>query len=118
MADDDVTVWFNPRCSKCRTARDMLAEEGVACSLYEYLEEGPSRAEIERILGLLGNDDPRAMMRTSEALYTDLKLADADRDTLLDAMASNPILIERPIVIKGGRAVVARPPEKLRELLG
>lgn len=96
----------------------MLAEDGVTCSLYEYLEEGPSRAEIERVLGLLGTDDPRAMMRTTERLYAELKLDGADRDALLDAMASHPILIERPIVIKGGRAVVARPPEKLRELLG
>lgn len=114
----DVTVWFNPKCSKCRTARDLLAADGVACDLYEYLEEGPDRDDIERVLGLLGTDDPREMMRTGETLYRELGLADAGRDKLLDAMAANPILIERPIVIVGDRAVVARPPEKLHELLG
>ena len=68
-------------------------------------------------MGLLGIDDPRAMMRTGEAMYKELELADADRDALLDAMTKHPILIERPIVIRGDRAVIARPPEKLLELL-
>lgn len=114
----DVTVWFNPRCSKCRQAKDLLEGEGVACSLYEYLDEGPARDDIERVLALLGTDDPRAMMRTGEEVYRELGLATADRDGLLDAMAAHPILIERPIVIRGDRAVIARPPEKLHELLG
>lgn len=83
-----------------------------------YLDDTPTRDEIERVLGLLGTGDPRAMMRTGEAIYKELGLAGADRDALLDAMAAHPILIERPIVIKGDRAVVARPPEKLLELLG
>lgn len=82
-----------------------------------YLEDTPSRAELERVLKLLGSDDPRTMMRTGEPVYTELKLADADRDTLLDAMADHPILIERPIVIRGDRALIARPPERLLELL-
>ena len=66
---------------------------------------------------MLGTDDPRAIVRTGEAVYKELNLGDADRDVLLDAMVANPILIERPIVIRGGRAVVARPPEKLLDLL-
>jgi arsenate reductase len=113
----DVTVWFNPSCSKCRGARDLMAEAGVACELVHYLEEGPDRDEIERVLGLLGTDDPRAMMRTGEPVYKELGLATADRDALLDAMAAHAILIERPIVIREGRAIMARPPEKLLELL-
>jgi arsenate reductase len=56
-------------------------------------------------------------MRTGEAVYKELNLADADRDALLDAMVANPILIERPIVIRGERAVVGRPPEKVLDLL-
>ena len=114
---DDVTVWFNPGCSKCRGARDLLAEQGVDAEFYRYLDERPSREELERVLTLLGTDDPRAIVRSGEAVYKELNLDDADRDILLDAMVANPILIERPIVIRGDKAVVARPPEKLLDLL-
>lgn len=115
-ASEDVCVWFNPRCSKCRGAKEILEADGVDADYLHYLDESPGREEIERVLGLLGEDDPRAMMRTGEDVYRQLGLADADRDRLLDAMAEHPILIERPIVIKGGRAVIGRPPERLREL--
>jgi len=117
MPDDDVTVFFNPSCSKCRGARDILAEHGVDAHYVRYLEDTPSRAELERVMGLLGIDDPRAMMRTGEPVYAELGLKDASRDALLDAMVAHPILIERPIVIRGDRAVIARPPEKLLDLL-
>ena len=70
------------------------------------------------MLGKLGTDDPRDIVRTKESVYRELGLADADRDQLLDAMAANPVLIERPIVIRGDRAVVARPPDRVLELLG
>lgn len=113
----DVTIWHNPRCSKSRGALALLAERGVDLREYRYLDERPGRDEIERVLGLLGTDDPRAIVRTGEDAYRELGLAAADRDALLDAMAANPILIERPIVIRGERAVVGRPPEKVLELL-
>ena len=106
----DVSVWFNPACSNCRTTQGILAERGVDAELFEYLTEKPSRADIERVMGLLGTDDPRTIVRSKESVYRELGLADADRDQLLDAMAANPVLIERPIVIRGDRAVVARPP--------
>jgi arsenate reductase len=115
--NDDVTVFFNPSCSKCRIARDLLDERGVDAHYVRYLEESPSRDELVRVMGLLGIDDPRAMMRTGESVYRELGLAGADRDALLDAMVEHPILIERPIVIRGDRAVIARPPEKLLDLL-
>ena len=89
----------------------------MACELVRYLDDTPSRAELERVLVLLGTDDPRAMMRTGESVYKEQNLAAADRDALLDAMVAHPILIERPIVIRGDRAVIARPPEKLLDLL-
>ena len=114
---EDVCVWFNPSCSKCRGTKEILEERGVDAQYFEYLDEHPGRAEIERVLGLLGEDDPRAMMRTGESIYKELGLADADRDRLLDAMAEHPILIERPIVIRGDRAVIGRPPERVEELL-
>ena len=110
-------VWFNARCSKCRTTQGILEEKGVDANYVHYLEQTPSRAEVERVMGLLGIDDPRQMMRTGEDVYKELGLADADRDRLLDAMVENPILIERPIVIHGDKAVIARPPEKVLEIL-
>ena len=117
MSDDPTTVWFNPSCSKCRGARDLLGERGVEADYVHYLQDAPDRAELERVMGLLGIDDPRGMMRTGEPVYTELGLAAADRDALLDAMVAHPILIERPIVIRGDRAVIGRPPERLLELL-
>src|SRR5687768_13215303 len=104
---EETTVWFNPSCSKCRGARDLLDERGVDASYVRYLDDAPTRDELERVLGLLGFDDPREMMRTGETVYRDLGLASVDdRHALLDAMVANPILIERPIVIRGDRAVI------------
>jgi arsenate reductase len=128
MSDDkDLTVWFNPHCSKCRTVQGILAERGIDANYVRYLEQTPSRADLEAVLAKLGTDDPRAIMRTGTVVsgdtpeppgvYTELGLAGADRDALLDAMVANPILIERPIVIRGDRAVVARPPENVLDLL-
>ena len=113
----DLTVWFNPDCSKCRTAHGLLRERGVDADYVRYLDDAPTRADLERVLALLGTDDPRAITRTGEAVYAELGLAGADRDTLLDALAAHPILIERPIAIRGDRAVVARPPDRVLELL-
>lgn len=110
-------VFFNPACSKCREVRAILDQRGVTASYREYLVESPSREEIVKVMALLGIDDPRKMMRTTDALFTELGLASADRDALLDAIVANPRLIERPIVIIGSRAVIARPPERVLEIL-
>ena len=117
MSDEVCSVLFNPRCSKCRHARDLLDQQGVEADLVHYLQDTPSREELVRIYGLLGLDDPRGMMRKGEPEYRELGLAEADHDALFDAMVAHPILIERPIVVRGDRAVVARPPERLLELL-
>lgn len=113
----DVRIWFNPRCSKCRGADELLRERGIDPEVVRYLDDPPTRPELERVLSLLGTDDPRDMMRTKEPVYGELGLDGADRDQLLDAMVEHPILIERPIVIRDDHAVIARPPERLLELL-
>jgi arsenate reductase len=113
---DDVLVYFNPNCSKCRGARDLLDEQGVEADYFRYLDEAPTHEELERVMGMLGIDDPRKMMRTGEAVYKEQGLASAEREELLEAMTKHPMLIERPIVIRGNRAVIARPPEKLLDL--
>jgi arsenate reductase len=115
--DDGLCVLFNPGCSKCRGTRDLLDERGVAASYREYLVDNPDRAELERLTYLLGIDDPRDMMRRGEPLYAELELDGAPRDELFDAIVDHPILLERPIVILGDRAVIARPPERALELL-
>ena len=115
----DTTVYFNPHCSKCRTTQGILVERGIDAEYVRYLDRAPSRDELERIMQLLGIDDPRGMMRTGEPAYKELGLGapDVDRHRLLDAMTTHPILIERPIVIRGDRAVIGRPPERVLELL-
>ncbi|HEY0399633.1 MAG TPA: arsenate reductase (glutaredoxin) [Acidimicrobiia bacterium] len=117
MSDEAVTVWFNPACSKCRTVQGILAERGVDADYVRYLDQAPGRADIDAVLTRLGTDDPRSIIRTGEAVYRELGLAGADREALLDAMVAHPVLIERPIVIRGDRAVVGRPPENVLDLL-
>jgi len=112
----DVTVFFNPKCGTCRTAWSILEEKGIDAEQYRYLDSGPDRVEIERVMGLLGITDPREMMRAKEAVYQELGLETADRDALIDAMVQHPILIERPIIIRGDRAVIARPADRALEL--
>jgi arsenate reductase (glutaredoxin) len=118
VSDDDVRVFFNPRCSKCRTVKGILEERGIEPDYVRYLEQAPTREELERVLELLGTKDPRDMMRRGEELYRSLDLDRADREQLLDAMVTHPILIERPIIIHGGRAVIGRPPERALDLFG
>jgi arsenate reductase len=113
----DTSVYFNPACSKCRTAQGILADKGVDATFVRYLDTPPTVEELRTLMGLLGIDDPRHMMRTGERIYAELGLGDAAPEQLLDAVVAHPILLERPIVIHGGRAVIARPPERLLEIL-
>jgi arsenate reductase len=117
VAEEGVVVWYNPRCSKCQGADELLAAYGVPAQRVLYLDDPPPRTEIVRVLALLGTTDARVMIRTGEPRYLELGLADASAAELVDAMAAYPELIERPIVIRADRAVVARPPELLLSLL-
>ncbi|HEX7132284.1 MAG TPA: arsenate reductase (glutaredoxin), partial [Iamia sp.] len=105
------TIWHNARCSKSRQAKALLEEMGVEADVREYLKEPPTRAELIALLAALGLDDPRAIVRTGEDAYKQLGLADATADELIDAIVDNPILLERPIVVRNGSAVIGRPPE-------
>lgn len=111
-------VYFNPSCSKCRTVQAILVERGVDADYVRYLDQAPTRESLVEVMGLLGIDDPRLMMRTGEPAYSELGLVSAGPDQLLEAMVSDPVLIERPIVVHDGRAVIARPAEKVLELFG
>ena len=113
----DVSVYFNPSCSNCQTTEGILRERGIDADYVRYLDNAPTRDDLEEVLRKLGTDDPREIIRTKEQEYDELGLDGADRDALIDAMAKHPILIQRPIVIVGDKAVVARPPERLLALL-
>jgi len=117
MAEADVVVWYNPRCSKCRGAEHLLAAYGVPAQRVFYLDNPPAQSEITRVLALLGTDDPRALVRTGESRYRELGLATASAEELIEAMTRYPELIQRPVVIWADRAVIARPPELLLPLL-
>ena len=113
---DKYTILHNPRCSKSRQTLAILEEKGAETEVVKYLEETPSIEEIKAILKKL-NISARELMRTKEDEYKTLGLKDeTDEEKLIEAMAEHPKLIERPIVIKGDRAVLGRPPEKVLEL--
>jgi len=110
-------IYVNPSCSKCRTALSLLAEHGVDAQEVRYLDEPPTVTALEQLMRLLGIEDPRLMMRTGEPVYAELGLGERGRDELLEAITQHPILLERPIFVVGNRAVIARPPERVLELL-
>ena len=114
----DVVMYYNQACSKCRTAEALLADSGVNVTIVRYLDRAPTVEELRRLMQLLGIDDPRAMLRRGEAAYTELDLDAAGDAAVLEAVTRHPILLERPIVVCGDRAVIARPPERLFELIG
>jgi arsenate reductase len=114
---DELSIFYNPRCSKCRTAQGILTERGIDAHVVEYLKDAPTVPQLQELMEQLGLTDPRAMMRTGEGVYAELGLDDRSGTALLEAIAAHPILLERPIVVRGGRAVIARPPERLLELL-
>ena len=113
----DWTVYYNPKCSKCRQTKALLDERSVDYELIEYLTTPPSRAALDAVCDAL-DGDAHAMLRTKDALVAELGLAAADRATVLDAIAKHPQLLERPIVLGARGAVVARPPENVLALLG
>jgi arsenate reductase len=113
-----VAIYHNPRCSKSRATLELLEAQGVKPKVIEYLKTPPSAAELKAILKKLGLS-PRDLVRNGEALYAELGLKDRQLsdDQLITLMVANPILIERPIVVSGGKAAIGRPPEKVLEIL-
>ena len=113
----NVTIWHNPRCSKSRNAVNLLDEKGVEAEVVKYLDTPPSKEELVEVLGML-NISPRELMRTKEAIYKELNLKEeSDDEKLIDAMVENPKLIERPVVIKDGKAAIGRPIENIVAIL-
>lgn len=110
------TIWHNPRCSKSRATLALIEEAGITPTIRRYLDDAPSESEIREVLALLGIPAEK-LVRKGEALFKELGLKDADEDTLIKAMAENPKLVERPVVIKDGKAALGRPPESVLDIL-
>ena len=108
-------IWHNPKCSKSRQTLKLLEDRGIEHTVYKYLEEKPTAADIEQVITKLGIE-PRQLLRKSEASYKSRNLEDKNSD-LITAMVSDPILIERPIVVTTEAARVGRPPERVLEIL-
>lgn len=114
----DTRLYHNPRCSKSRGALELLHERGIRPVVIAYLETPPSAADLRELLSML-NLPARALLRTGEDEYVALGLDDESlpEGRLIEAMSAHPRLIERPIFVHGGRAVIGRPPEQVLELL-
>lgn len=119
MHPPDVVIYHNPRCSKSRATLELLQARGIEPQVVDYLRQPPSLAELTHILDLLGLE-PRELMRRQEDEYAEANLDDPGltRETLILAMIQRPRLIERPIVVANGRAVIGRPPERVLEIFG
>lgn len=114
-----VTIYHNPRCSKSRETLTLLQEQGIEPQIIQYLDTPPDAATLKTLLKELGFSSARQLMRHKEDLYKELNLADESltEDQLIDSMVNHPKLIERPIVVKGKKARIGRPPEQILEIL-
>ncbi|MEJ2116079.1 MAG: arsenate reductase (glutaredoxin) [Gammaproteobacteria bacterium] len=117
MDNKQPTIYFNPKCSKCRMTLELLNENGTDPNIVEYLQNVPSKAELLNILSLLGISADH-LLRKHETAYQEAGLSsDSTENEILDAMMKFPILIERPIVVHNGKAAIGRPPENILEIL-
>lgn len=113
-----LTIYHNPRCSKSREALALLEDSGNPLTIIRYLDTPPDAATLEKLVRQLGLS-PRDLLRSKEEEYEMLGLynpALTDKD-IISALANHPRLMERPIVVRDNRAVIARPPERVKELL-
>ncbi len=114
---EKLIIYHNPRCGKSRAALAILQAHELPLRVVEYLKEPLTRAELTSLRKKLGSS-PAQWIRTAEAAYKEAGLGpNSSEDQLLEAIAQHPILMERPIVVRGSRAVVGRPPERVLELL-
>jgi len=111
-----VVIYHNPRCSKSRQTLQLIEEKGVEPQIVEYLTNPPSIEDLKQIVSKLGIA-PRQLLRKKEAAEYGLNDDSLSDDALIAGMVANPRAIERPIVVKGDKAVLGRPPENVLDLL-
>ncbi|MCB1783160.1 MAG: arsenate reductase (glutaredoxin) [Alphaproteobacteria bacterium] len=113
-----VTIYHNPRCSKSRQALQYIRDAGIEPNIIEYLKNPPTLEQIEKLYDRLKCPTPVAMVRTKEFEFKACKLSSkSNKEEILQAIAMNPILLERPIVITPKGARICRPPEAVQEIL-
>lgn len=111
-------IYHNPRCSKSRQTLELLHSKNIQPKIIEYLKNPPTAKELDEILTKL-KMEPQEILRTKEEVYTKLGLKNKNlsRAEWIEILVKNPVLIERPIVVSGSKAIIGRPPEKVLELL-
>ncbi len=111
-------IWHNPRCSKSRQTLALLTDNGHTPDIRLYLDDAPTTEEIRHALALLKLENAIDLVRTGEKLFKELDLSKSDdNETLINAMANNPKLIERPIVFAHDKAAIGRPPESVLDII-
>jgi arsenate reductase (glutaredoxin) len=116
VKSNSTVIYHNPRCSTSRKTLQLLRDNGIEPTIVEYLKTPPTRGQLADMIRDAGIDVPAAV-RKKESPYTELNLANASDDELLDAMAAHPILIERPFVVTPKGTRLARPVDAVREIL-
>jgi len=113
-----VTIWHNPRCSKSRQTLELIKSKGIEPTVREYLKQPPSKAEVERLIEMVGGD-VKELIRDGEPEFKSLgkKKAELTKADVTKAIAAHPVLLQRPIVVSGKRAAIGRPPEAVLPLL-
>lgn len=110
-------IYHNNRCSKSRQTLELLQKQGLEPEVVEYLKQAPTAAELREVIGKLGLK-PEQIVRKGEQVYKEQFAGKSmSDDEWLQVLAANPILIERPIVVKGDKAVIGRPPERVLDIL-
>jgi len=112
----DVIIYHNPRCAKSRETLALLEQRGIRPKVIEYLKTPPDKAELKRLLKLLGKK-PRALLRAKEAREADLDRPELSDEEIIAGMVAHPVVIERPIVVTPRGAALGRPPEAVIDIL-
>lgn len=108
-------IYHNPKCSKSRETLSLLESHGITPEIKEYLVKGVTKSELKTLLSKL-NLEAKDIVRTKEELFKELDLYEANEETLLKMIQENPSLLERPIVVKGMKAIIGKPPENVLKL--
>jgi len=118
MNPKGLAIYHNPGCSKSREALEILQQKNLSPEIIDYLEDPPTPRELKDLIEMLGVP-ARDLLRTTESVYKDAELEDESLtdDDIIEAICEYPALLQRPIVISGGRAIIGRPPTRILEIL-